>query len=263
MKSKFMTKLLATVMAAAVVVTAVPATAMAAPVYNKSQVLYMTSGTYTSYNSISVSNLKKSQTIEKSSVKSSNEDVAQPYAVGSSTSEYSYRTDYMEKNMKPNQSSSKYYSGSISLKLAKAGKTTVSFKIKGVKGTQKVNIQIKKYTNPVKSLKISGINGDLKNKTKSSTASSYLKLNKTVSNASVKVTAAKGWKISEVSVYDTENERYTRINSYSKPFGSGTLYLGKLEKNKQYRVSVEFTNPSDGGSLSCYYYINQSNSYQY
>ena len=257
MKSKFMTKLLATVMAAAVVVTAVPATAMAAPVYNKSQVLYMTSSTYTSYNSISVSNLKKSQTIEKSSVKSSNEDVAHPYAVGSSTSEYSHRTDYMDKNMKPNQSSSKFYSGSISLKLAKAGKTTVSFKIKGVKGTQKVNIQIKKYTNPVKSLKISGINGDLKNKTKSSTASSYLKLNKTVSNASVKVTAAKGWKISEVSVYDTENERYTRINSYNKPFGSGTLYLGKLEKNKQYRVSVEFTNPSDGGSLYCYYYINQ------
>ena len=257
MKSKFMTKLLATVMAAAVVVTAVPATAMAAPVYNKSQVLYMTSSTYTSYNSISVSNLKKSQTIEKSSVKSSNEDVAHPYAVGSSTSEYSHRTDYMDKNMKPNQSSSKFYSGSISLKLAKAGKTTVSFKIKGVKGTQKVNIQIKKYTNPVKSLKISGINGDLKNKTKSSTASSYLKLNKTVSNASVKVTAAKGWKISEVSVYDTENERYTRINSYNKPFGSGTLYLGKLEKNKKYQVSVEFTNPSDGGSLYCYYYINQ------
>ena len=263
MKSKFMTKLLATVMAAAVVVTAVPATAMAAPVYNKSQVLYMTSSTYTSYNSISVSNLKKSQTIEKSSVKSSNEDVAKPYAVGSSTSEYSHRTDYMDKNMKPNQSSSKYYSGSISLKLAKAGKTTVSFKIKGVKGTQKVNIQIKKYTNPVKSLKISGIKGDLKNKTKSSTASSYLKLNKTVSNASVKVTAAKGWKISEVSVYDTENERYTRINSYSKPFGSGTLYLGKLEKNKEYTVRVEFTNPSDGGSISCYYYINQSNSYPY
>lgn len=109
MKSKFMTKLLATVMAAAVVVTAVPATAMAAPFYKKSQVVYMTHTSGESYGSISVSDLKKSQTIDKSSIKSDNTSVAKPYDLSRSTN--SYKTEYFDKNQKSH--SRNYYSYSI------------------------------------------------------------------------------------------------------------------------------------------------------
>lgn len=259
MKSKFMTKLLATVMAAAVVVTAVPATAMAAPLYNKSQVLYMTNTSGESYRSISVSNLKKSQTIDKSSIKSDNTSVAKPYYLSRYTNEYSYKTEYFDKNQKPYSNSGKNYSYTIGLKLAKTGTANVSFKIKGISAKQSVKVNVKKYVNPVKSLKISGVSGDLKSRTKTSAYIYNVKMTKTTSKAAVEVSAAKGWKISEISVYDTTNDKYTKTYSYSKPVSKDTLYVGKLTKNKPYRVEVEFVNTSDNSSLYCYYYLNSQN----
>ncbi len=253
MKSKFMTKLLATVMAAAVVVTAVPATAMAAPVYNKSQVLYMTNTSGESDGYIHVTNLKKSQTIDKSSVKSDNTSVAKPYYLTRNTN--SYKTEYFYKNWEPFSNSG--YSYDICLKLAKTGTANISFKIKGISAKQSVKVKVKPYVNPVKSLKISGISADLKSKTKASAYVSNIKMTKTTAKAAVKVSAAKGWKVSRVQLYDATKGKYTSIESYSKPVSEDTLYVGKLTKNKPYSVWISFVNTSDNSSLYCNYYINR------
>lgn len=251
MKSKFMTKLLATVMAAAVVVTAVPATAMAAPFYKKSQVVYMTHTSGELYGSISVSDLKKSQTIDKSSIKSDNTSVAKPYYLSRSTN--SYKTEYFDKNQK---SHSRIYSYSIGLKLAETGTANISFKIKGISAKQSVKLKVKPYVNPVKSLKISGISADLKSKTNASAYVYNIKMTKTTAKAAVKVSAAKGWKISKVELYDATKGKSISIGSYLKPVSKDTLYVGKLTKNKHYIVEISFVNTSDNSSLYCDYYIN-------
>ena len=104
---------------------------------------------------------------------------------------------------------------------------------------------------------ITGIKGDLKNKTKSGNSVSSLKLAKTTKSAVVSVKANKGWKIEAVQLYDTANDRTTRMYSYSKPVSSAKLNVGTLTKNKAYRVEVTFVNSSNGSTLYCYYYINQ------
>lgn len=258
MKNKFAAKLLAVAMAFAVAATAAPTTVEAEPYYSQKQVLYMTSTTAdTSYRVINVSNLTKSQTIAKNTVKSSDKKVAEPYYLQTSATTYSSKTEYFENKDWNNSYNDKYYSYYLSLKLKKAGTATISFKIKGIDGTQKSTVTVKKYTNPVKSLKISGISSDLKNKTKSGSYVSGIKMTKTTKNATVKVTPAKGWKLSNVEVYDVTNDRTTKTYSYSKPMSSATLNAGTLTKGKQYRVTLDFVNTKDGGTMNCTYNINQ------
>lgn len=251
-----MKKLFAMALAVTVAVTAVPVSA--APTYSKDQTLYMTSSSAgSSYASVSIQNLTKSQTIAKSSVKTSNSKVAKLYYLERSTSDYSYKTDYFEKGMNSYEGGSKSYSYHIGLKLQKAGTANISFTIKGIKGKKTIKVTVKKYANPVSSMKISGISGDLKNKTKSSNSVSNLKLTKTTKNAAVSVKANKGWKIQAVQLYDVANDCTTRMYSYSKPVSSAKLNVGTLTKNKAYRVEVTFVNSSSGSTLYCYYYINQ------
>ncbi len=255
MKNNIATKLLAMAMALTVAVTAVPLTAQAAPVYSKSQVLYMTNSSSYTYTNISVNNLTKSQTIAKSSVKSDKKSVAVPYYLERSTSSYSYKTEYFS-GSSPYSYSSNYYSYYIGLQLKKTGTAMISFKIKGISAAQKSQVTVKKYVNPVKSMKISGISGDLKSKTAKAAYVSGLKMTKTTKNATVKITPAKGWKISSAEVYDSANERYTRTYSYSKPMSSATLNVGTLTKNKSYSVYVTFVNSSNNAEIRCTYQIN-------
>lgn len=216
----------------------------------------MTYASGESIRSISVSNLKKSQTIDKSSIKSDNTSVAKPYYLSRNTNEYSYKTEYFDKNQKPYSNSYKNYSYNIGLRLAKTGNAKISFKIKGISAKQSVKVKVKPYVNPVKSLKISGVSGNLKSKTNASAYVSNIKMTKTTAKAAVEVSAAKGWKVASVEVYDTTNDKTTRTYSYSKPVSKDTLYVGKLTKNKPYRVEIEFVNTSDNSSLYCNYHIN-------
>lgn len=257
MKNKLTTKLLAMAVALAVATTAAPVSVEAAPVYSTEETLYRSnkSASSTSYTSISVSNLTKSQTIAKSSVKSSKTSVAKPYYLEKSTSSYSYKTQFFENESWDNDYKSTNYSYYIGLQLKETGTATISFKIKGIDATQKVKVIVKQYTNPVKSMKVSGISSDLKSKTKSQNYTS-VKMKKTTKNATVKVTPASGWKISSAEVYDVNNQRYTRTYSYSKPMSSATLNVGTLTKNKPYNIYVTFVNSKNGATITCSYYIN-------
>lgn len=137
----------------------------------------------------------------------------------------------------------------------KAGTTNVTFKIGSKKYTSK--IKVCKYTNPVASCTISGISGDLKNKTKSSAYTSTLKLNKNVKDsATIKVKAARGWKINYIELYNQKTSSWQNINTYSKPVPSSTLRVGTLTKGTPYTVYVSFKNTKTGGTIYCNYYLN-------
>ena len=261
MKNKFATKLLASALALVVAVTAVPVTAMAGtPTYNKEVTYYQTSkdATYTTTTSFTVSNLSSKQTIKKNSVASSNKDVVGLRYLKRNINNSSYKSEYYDSTYDWSKEDGKtvknsIYAYEIGLALKKAGTSNVTFKIGSKKYTSKVKVC--KYTNPVASCKISGISGDLKNKTKSS-AYPTLKLSKTVKDsATIKVKAASGWKINYVELYNQKTSSWQNINTYSNPVSSSTLRVGTLTKGTPYSVYVSFTNTKTGGTLYCNYYL--------
>ena len=263
MKNKFATKLLASALALVVAVTAVPVTAMAGtPSYNKEAVYYQTSknATYTSTTSFTVSNLSSKQTIKKKSVASSNKNVVGLCYLKRNINNSSYKSEYYDSTYDWGKTDGKTvknsnYSYEIGITLKKAGTSNVTFKIGNKKYTSK--IKVCKYTNPVASCEISGISGDLKNKTKSSAYTSTLKLSKNVKNsATIKVKAASGWKINYIELYNHKTSSWQNINTYSKPVPSSTLRVGTLTKGTSYTVYVSFKNTKTGGTIYCNYYLN-------
>lgn len=248
-------KILCLSLALLVAITAVPVTAEAAVTYSKNQTLYRT-GTGTSYSSIYVSGLTKSQTIKKSSVKSSNTSVAVPWYLEKSTSSYSYKTDYYDSNIKPYSNSDSSYSYYIGLQLKKNGTSTISFKI-GSK-TYQSKITVKSYVNPLKTVTITGVNGG-KNVASKLNKSAYnydLKLTKTTKNAEVTVKPKSGWKIVSVEVENSDTGDYHRVYNYgTKGVSNATLKLGTLTKGKKVTLRINCQD-ANGTGLWCYYYIN-------
>lgn len=258
-------KLLGLALAAAMAVSALSPMAVSAagPSVQANQTVYQTakSGS-SSTQSIYVYDLTKSQTIKKSTVKSSDSKVAKLYALQKSTYSTSDKTEYYESGMKDSNYSYNDYSYLIRLRLLKAGKTTVSFKI-GSK-TYKTNLTVMGYTNPLSSVKITGIN---KGKSVASKLnkqnSANLTLKKTAKNAVISLKAKKGWKITDVSMtyykdnggYSYSNERYSYY-SYGEGKSSVALRVGNLVGKGKYNVNISMKNTSNGGYLNCSYYIN-------
>lgn len=92
----------------------------------------------------------------------------------------------------------------------KAGKATITCTVKGVK--LKTTFTVKKYTNPVSSIKIGS-----KNYTSSFAKNTYTYTSKKVSKKTLSVKAKKGWTIKSVSVYNGKSKHYdVNKSSYSK-----------------------------------------------
>lgn len=248
-------KILCLSLAFLIAVTAMPMTAEAAVTYSKSQTLYRT-GTGTSYSSIYVSGLTKSQTIKKSSVKSSDTSVAAPWYLEKTTSAYSYKTDYFDENMKPYSNSSSSYGYYIGLQLKKNGTSTISFTI-GSK-TYQSKITVKSYTNPLKTVTMTGVSGgkNIASKLDKSAYNYDLKLTKTTKNAVVTVKPNKGWKIASIEVENSDTGDSYRVYNYGgKGVTNASLKLGTLTKNKKITLRINCQDAS-GTNLWCYYYIN-------
>ncbi len=122
-------------------------------------------------------------------------------------------------------------------------------------------IQVKKYTNPVKSVTITGIkNGKSSNLvglTNKNTNSKKIALKKTVSDPKIQVTAKKGWKIMQI-LYKSKTE--DNFKYYEKPVSKATLNIfpkSKLIKPKAggYRITVVYTNTKNKATLSSVYNI--------
>lgn len=228
-------------MALLLTVTMIPAAAEAAVSAPSSTTVYRTTKTGTSSVSIYVSGLTSKQSIAKSSVKSSKSSVAAPYSVTNSSS--TSKTQYWN-GSKDYSSSSRY--GSISLTAKKAGTSTVSYKI-GSK-TYKTKLTVKNYVNPVKSLTVSGISGNLASKFKSYSWANA-KIASSKSNGTVKVTAASGWKITSVDLYNSKTGISRSVSAYGAPVSSATLYTGSMKKGTAGYVSVSLRNTKNGGTL--------------
>ena len=131
-------------------------------------------------------------------------------------------------------------SGYIRVEYKKPGKTTITCTVKGKK--LKTTFTVKKYSNPVKTLKI-GSKSYTSKFNKVRIASSAKKISKKTLN----IKAKKGWKIAWVSVYNGSSKFYT-VNK--------TSFSKKITLNKKGGyVMVKLTQKSTGlnESLQLYY----------
>lgn len=190
--------------------------------------------------------------ITKSSIKSSNNNVAEPSALTTNVNTYSYKSEPLTKGGSPYSSSSNSNSQSIELWTKKPGTATVSFKI-GSK-SYKTKVTILKYANPIKSIVLTGANGNknFASKTKSSSYGSVKLAKKTQSKAWLTVTAASGWKISYANIgSENGNNAIHYYSSPNKPVSSLTMGAGTIKKGGY--ISVTLINTKTNANLNVYY----------
>lgn len=98
-----------------------------------------------------------------------------------------------------------YYYGSVTIKAKKAGTATVSYKI-GSK-TYKTKVTVKKFTNPVKSITLTNVNGGKNFASRFKSNVSYTSL--TLKNGTLKLslTTNSGWKLTGV-YYNNQTKGY-------------------------------------------------------
>ncbi len=150
----------------------------------------------------------------------------------------------------------------ITVNSAKAGTYKVTFKIKGTKYS--CNVVFKKHTNPVSTVKITGVkNGkNIASYTQNANQNSTkLKLKKNVSNAKLTLKIKSGWKLTQMGLY-----RYKKSGSIDRTMfnkenlsktGKYTRTLGNLKTNKEYVLAMTFVNMKNGGTIYLTYYINE------
>ena len=190
---KILKKLSCALLAAAMVCAMTPLAASAAINYSKTRIVYMpTSGKDLGYDEISISNIPAKQNILKSNVKVvSGGSVIALDSFGSSS--FKSTTEAFRKGAKPYTHSDHFYN--IGFAVKKPGTGKISFKV-GNK-TYTSTIKVLRYVNPLKSVSITGVKGNLAGKFKSSGHNAFRYANKAQKNAVMKCTAANGWKITE------------------------------------------------------------------
>lgn len=169
-----------------------------------------------------------------------------------STSSYSISGKW---NTTTYSSSNCNYSADFSIN--KPGTATVSYKI-GTK-TYKTKLKVLAYKNPVKSITLTGINGgkNFASLTKSSAnISKKLSLKTTTKNAQLNITPTSGWKISSVSISDSNTTLSRSVSNYRDGLSSAKINWGTLNKSHSYNISVTFFNTSNHASIHIYYPIN-------
>lgn len=243
---KTVSKFLAAVMAAAIVVTMAPVDAQAAITAPKEVVTYLAPNSTTS-NSFSIEGVKKSSKITDAS--SSNASVVKPLYYEKGGWEYTS----LSKDYKPYNSSPSLYLG---YRINKLGSATLSYKVDGKSLSTKITAL--KYTNPLKSFQIAG-GANVASKFNNTTYVTTKKLAAAKKNAKVTVKAASGWKITGVYFYRYDKKGYSSdsYNYYSNSgTGSATLYVGNLAKGR-YQVSINAKNTKTGGSVYLSYNMYQ------
>ena len=233
----------------AVAIVLIPSQAFASGIsYNKTQTLYMDSRSGASYGTLYINDLAEGQSVNKKHVKSSNTKVAAIYYVSKGQNSWGSESFYDETSSDVNEENENYSSG-IGLKLKKAGKTTVSFKVDNK--TYKSVINVKAYSNPFKSIKISGVkNGkniaSLFNKKSNGGEAT---LSKTTKNASINVSMKSGWKLTSISLY--ESNTGSDIGVSKSDGGLGSFSVPSLSKAKT--SSIHFSVCDKMGNFRYFY----------
>ncbi len=167
-------------------------------------------------------------------LKSTNKTAVKPssYSLSQSTT--------VDENGK-DKSTSRY--GYAYFSAVKPGTATVSFTAGSTTYKQKINV--KKYVNPLKSVKINKaeLAGMLKNSAygASTTAAKTIKVN---------ATAASGWKIQNISVFNSLNDGYLdAYRSYNKGASKGSLSFSGYNVKQYGSVGISLKNTKDGGEI--------------
>ena len=236
-------------LAAAMVCAMTPLAASAAINYSKTRIVYMpTSGKDLGYDEISISNIPAKQNILKSNVKVvSGGSVIALDSFGSSsfksTTELSARVQ--------NRTLTPIISTISVLPLKKPGTGKISFKV-GNK-TYTSTIKVLRYVNPLKSVSITGVKGNLAGKFKSSGHNAFCYANKAQKNAVMKCTAVNGWKITGVSFNNnrTHTQYSTNYNAPNSGASSSTLRIGNLSAKQSAYISFTLRNTKNGAVQYC------------
>ncbi len=146
----------------------------------------------------------------------------------------------------------------ISLQPIKAGTTFLTVTLPDGNTVSK-ELTVLKYTNPVKTFKITGINSgkNLASKFKKQNLVQGKSLTKSVSGGKLTVKAAAGWMITNISVgHDFDGEgKYSSINvAYPIQQNKDTVpFFQKLYKNHRYSFQVTLMNLETRGEINLTY----------
>lgn len=260
---KLLTKALGVVLSLAVAVSFLaPTTALAADNVQapKNVTIYRTSKNGTSYDGFYVTGLTKSQKIKKSTVKSKNSKVVALDCIERHETNSGYLTEFFN-GAKDNGYSWEDYEYYIGLELKKAGTAKIEYKIDNKKYETKVTV--KNYENPLKTIKITGINSGKNIASKlNKQNSAELKLKKSPKDAVINLTSNKNWKVTNVYFRTLTKGDYgystTEQISYSSYNGRSTVKLnvGDLSKKGAYQITIISVNTKNGATMYNYFYVN-------
>lgn len=243
-------KLSCALLVAAMICAITPFTASAATQkisYPTTYVSYMSSkSTHSSYGSFSINNIPTKSSISKSNVHViSGKNVVSLNSLNKNI--WSNRSESFLKGVKTYVYSDHSYS--IGFNMNKTGTAKISFKV-GNK-TYKTTIKVLPYTNPIKSLTVTGVSGNLASKFKTANYTSNIRVAKTQKSGFVKCTAASGWKIT--SLYYTNDKTNIQRSIYcnSKGVSSLSLHTGALAAKQTGYVNINLTNTKTGGTMYC------------
>ncbi len=227
---KKFSKIIALAMAAVLTFSISPAINAEAKTLSK-RVVYMstTSGATSSF-SISVDGVKKI-----TNAKSDNSKIKPSYY------DLSTRTQ-LEGDKKTT------YSASVGVTAYKPGTATITFKGDNTNYTQKV--EVKKYSNPLSSLKVNG--KDITSYFNKGT-SAYSKYVDSASTMKVEAKSKGDWVIESIGISNSLDNGYHRVyHSYYNNVKKGSLTFSKFNAKKYGTISVDLRNKKDGGYLYLY-----------
>ncbi len=257
---KIISKKIATLMlslaALAVVFSVFEISAQAQPVTQKSITVYLRAKATPTSTKIEISNLAETDLFDASSVTSSKPGVVSVQKVKENNlTDKSYNYEYSEAYSE--------YSGSawIELMCNKAGTSVISYKINDV--TYTTTVKVLKYTNALKTLKITGLEGG-KNQAseyKNHHLVPYL-LDKTIKKPVLTVAAKKNWKIKQITLITYKGIgrtayplSFSSVN-YNYGVSKAVLRLSPLKAKNGAEIEITMQNKKNPGTIVYYCYIN-------
>jgi hypothetical protein len=138
----------------------------------------------------------------------------------------------------------------LSVRLHKPGKSTVSVKVDGK--TCKTKLNVAQYVNPIKSFVITSLSGkNLKSQFKTS-GSAVSILSSNTKAGQVKLTAASGWRIRKIGFIGSEDtinhERRTGATTVKLP-------IPAMKKGNYYAIAAVLQNIATGGVIDTMYML--------
>ena len=236
-------KIVSLVLVLAVLVSIVPASIVkAAPTYNEMVTLVMYEKNQIA--SIYVDDILSSEVINASDVSSSKSSVASIYSI--TREEQESETEVVENDEETDDLNT--YSYVIDLKLKKKGTTVISFKVGNETYTTTVNVV--KYKNPVKTLKITGVKSgkNLASKTKKKNYVNFSGVKKSGSKLTIK--PASGWTVEKITFTSSSSGETKIWKNTVKKRGViskkklSSASLGTLKKSNTYLIDITFVNKS-------------------